>query len=83
MTSSMTSPNAVPKELSTESEAASALGISMARLHELLDQHIFNEGSKRPPGLQFNAGDLLLLAYWNKEASSPVRDKVVAIRVRR
>jgi hypothetical protein len=63
----MTLSKAVRKEYYTEAEAAHALGISIARLHELLDQNIFNEGRIRPPDLEFNGSDLLLLAYWNRE----------------
>ena len=46
------------------------LGISIARLHHLLDQYIFNVGSRRPPDLEFTSSDLLLLSYWNKESPS-------------
>jgi len=47
-----------------EKEAAAALGITVARLHEVLDQHIFTDGNKRPQALQFTSSDLLLLGYW-------------------
>ena len=47
-----------------EKEAAATMGITVARLHEVLDQHIFTAGNKRPQGLQFTANDLLLLGYW-------------------
>jgi hypothetical protein len=47
-----------------EKEAAAALGITVARLHEVLDQHIFTDGNPRPQALHFNANDLLLLGYW-------------------
>jgi hypothetical protein len=50
----------------SEHEAARWLGITLTRLHELLDQNIFNDGSRRPQNLQFNNGDLLLLSYWNE-----------------
>lgn len=63
----MTLSKAVPKEYYSEIEAARSLGITLARLHQLLDQHIFNDGSRRPAHLSFNSGDLLLLSYWNKE----------------
>ena len=48
-----------------EREAAAALGITVARLHELLDRHIFTEGNSRPPSLHFTSNDLLLLGYWS------------------
>ena len=54
------------KEPYTEAEAAAALGITIARLHQLLDQHIFTQGSPRPQSLEFNSNDLLLLSFWNK-----------------
>jgi len=47
-----------------EREAAAALGITLARLHEVLDQHIFTEGNIRPQSLHFTSNDLLLLGYW-------------------
>lgn len=47
-----------------EKEAAAALGITIARLHEVLDQHIFTAGSPRPQALQFTSNDLLLIGYW-------------------
>lgn len=47
-----------------EKEAAAALGITLGRLHEVLDQHIFTVGSPRPQALQFTSNDLLLLGYW-------------------
>ena len=66
----MTLPKAVTKEHYSEAEAARVLGISIARLHHLLDQHIFNVGSRRPPNIEFTGSDLLLLSYWNKESRS-------------
>jgi len=47
-----------------EREAAAALGVTVARLHEVLDEHIFTEGNVRPQSLQFTSSDLLLLGYW-------------------
>lgn len=47
-----------------EREAATALGVTLARLHEVLDQHIFTEGNTRPHSLHFTSNDLLLLGYW-------------------
>jgi hypothetical protein len=53
-------------EMYTEQDAADALGISLSRLHELLDQHIFNDGAPRPAGLTFTTSELLLLSYWQR-----------------
>jgi hypothetical protein len=79
----MTLPKAVRQDSYTEAEAALALGISIARLHQLLDEYIFNEGRRRPRDLDFNGRDLLLLAYWNRESRAdspePGNDKVVLI----
>jgi len=47
-----------------EKEAAAALGINLARLHHVLDEHIFTAGNPRPEALQFTSNDLLLLGYW-------------------
>jgi hypothetical protein len=47
-----------------EKEAAATLGVTLGRLHEVLDQYIFTNGTARPPGLQFTPSDLLLLGYW-------------------
>lgn len=52
----------------SESEAAAALGITISRLHQLLDQHIFTDGNQRPNFIEFTASDLLLLRYWSQEA---------------
>jgi hypothetical protein len=38
----------------------------LVRLHELLDQHIFNDGKPRPAGLNFTNAELLLLSYWQR-----------------
>jgi hypothetical protein len=66
----MTPSKAVTKDYYSEAEAARMLGISIARLHQLLDQHIFNVGSRRPPNIEFTSSELLLLSYWNKESSA-------------
>jgi hypothetical protein len=71
----------------SELEAVRALGITLARLHELLDCYVFNEGTARPPDIRFGSSDLLLLAYWNKDCPSPEpippRKNVVSITSRR
>jgi hypothetical protein len=62
------------KELYSEAEAAAALNISIAELHELLDEHIFTDGAPRPERVEFRCSDLVLLGFWSH--SAPV-NKVV------
>jgi hypothetical protein len=63
------------QELYSESEAAAALGISVSRLYQLLDQYIFTNGIQRPEAIQFTASDLLLLSYWSQDNQrSPCRE---------
>ena len=50
----------------SETEAASILGISLSRLHQLLDENIFNDGSIRPPDIRLRASDLVLLEFWDR-----------------
>ena len=59
--------------LYNEAQAAAALGITVGRLHQLLDKHIFPEGS-RPANIEFTASDLILLRYWcgNDHTPAPV-----------
>jgi len=66
-------------QLYTEAEAATALGISVARLHQLLDEHIFTKDSQRPSSIQFTSSDLLLLSYWSQETKRPVKHEVIAM----
>ncbi len=54
------------REHYSEAEAAKELGISLARLHLLLDANVFNDGMPRPPDIEFTTADLLLLKYWNR-----------------
>lgn len=68
------------KEFLTEVEAATSLGISLQRLHELLDVHIFNDGSARPTGLTFRASDLILLKFWDR---GPDDRKIIRMPIRR
>jgi len=78
----MTLAKVVTKEYYSEAEAARVLGISIARLHQLLDHYVFNVGTSRPPNIEFTSSELLLLSYWNKESSSSgtePRPNVVAI----
>ncbi len=55
----------------TETEAAAILGITIERLHRLLDENIFNDGSKRPPDLILRSSDLVLLEFWNRSTENP------------
>ena len=78
----MTLPKLVTKDFYSEAEAAHMLGISIARLHQLLDQYVFNVGCRRPPNIEFTSSELLLLSYWNRESptsSGETHQKVVPI----
>ena len=55
----------------SEAEAAHLLGISVSRLHMLLDENVFNDGSKRPQDLRLLSSDLLLLEFWNRSTENP------------
>jgi hypothetical protein len=55
----------------TESEAAVMLGISVDRLHKLLDENIFNDGSIRPANLTLRSSDLVLLKFWDRSTEDP------------
>lgn len=67
------------KELYSEAEAAAALGISISRLHQLLDQYIFTNGNRRPEAIQFTASDLLLLSYWSNDSKRTVTHEVITM----
>ena len=58
-------------EMYTEQDAADILGISVSRLHDLLDENIFNDGSRRPPDLSFTSQELLLLGFWQRSRPNP------------
>jgi hypothetical protein len=61
----MSNVNRSSQEPYSESEAAAALGISVYRLHQLLDKYVFTPGNTRPAAIEFTSSDLLLLGYWN------------------
>jgi len=63
-------PDTEPQEYS-EIEASNALNISLARLHRLLDIHVFNDGTPRPAELSFLPSDLALLSFWNRTTPNP------------
>jgi hypothetical protein len=67
----MPAQNAPVKEFYSEAEAAQSLGISIARLHMILDKNIFNDGSPRPQELRFQSSDLVLLGFWNRCTPNP------------
>jgi hypothetical protein len=71
------------KELYNEVEAASALGVSLGRLHQLLDEYIFTNGSQRPQSIQFTANDLLLLNYWSNDAKRSGTREVITMPKRK
>ncbi|MBV9608127.1 MAG: hypothetical protein JO187_01095 [Acidobacteria bacterium] len=62
----MTISSAKPKDYYSEAEAAATLGISISRLHMLLDHNVFNNGMHRPADLMLRASDLIVLGFWNK-----------------
>jgi hypothetical protein len=67
----MTKLKRTSQDLYSEAEAAAALQISIARLHELLDQYVFTGGNVRPAAIEFTSSDLLLLGYWNSSGERP------------
>lgn len=64
-------PQMPQRDYYSESEAAGYLRISVAHLHSLLDEYIFNDGSPRPQNLTFVESDLILLGFWNKTKENP------------
>jgi hypothetical protein len=71
------------KDLYNETEAAAALGVSVRRLHELLDQYIFTNGNQRPQAIHFTSGDLLLLSYWSNDNKRPAAREVLTMPKRK
>jgi hypothetical protein len=67
----MVNANTTQTDYYTEAEASSLLGISLSRLHKLLDDNIFNDGSTRPPELKLRAADLILLEFWDRSTGNP------------
>lgn len=67
----MIGPRNLQNESYTEVEAADSLGISIARLHFLLEENIFNDGTRRPDGLIFRPSDLVLLGFWHRTSPHP------------
>src|SRR5438270_8883418 len=54
------------KDSYNEDEASELLGISRDRLHLLLDQNVFNDGSGKPSNINFRVSDLVLLEFWDR-----------------
>ncbi len=79
----MTNPNRHLKETYTEAEAAAALGITVAHLHEILDQHIFTPSNRRPESIEFTSNDLLLLSFWNMNGKLPPARRVLRMPKRK
>jgi hypothetical protein len=67
----MAKPLKPKKEFYSETEAAGYLNISIPRLHSLLDEYIFNDGSSRPQEVTFCESDLVLLGFWIKSQENP------------
>jgi hypothetical protein len=67
----MTNPSRPLKETYSEGEAASALGITVAHLHQILDQYIFTHGNTRPECIEFTSNALLLLGFWSNNDNLP------------
>ncbi len=59
------------KDSYSENEAAQALGITVERLYRLLDEHVFNDGSRRPEHMNFRTADLVVLGFWNRAMPNP------------
>lgn len=68
------------KEFYSEMEAAEVLGMSMERLHLLLNENVFNDGSAKPQQLTFRATDLILIEFWDRTLAD---NKVVRMPKRR
>jgi len=83
MRPNMSNANRTAKEFYTEAEAAATLGISVVSLHQLLDEHIFTDGSRRPPALEFTPSDLLLLSYWSHRARKAPTYEVIPMPKRK
>ncbi len=67
----MVIPSNVKKEYYTESEAAEALNITVTRVRQLLDEHVFNDGKPRPEQVSFRLSDIILLEFWDRSTPNP------------
>lgn len=50
----------------TETEVAQHLGITLERLHHLLDENVFNDGGEKPESITFRPQDLVMIGIWDK-----------------
>ena len=64
-------PSNAKKEQYTEVEAAQELNISLGRLRQLLNEHVFNDGKPRPETLTFRLSDIILLEFWDRSTPNP------------
>ena len=55
------------KEFYTEDEIARELQITTHRLHQLLDEHVFRDGSLKPHPLHFRAQDIVMIGEWMRQ----------------
>jgi hypothetical protein len=56
-----------PEKLNfSEGEVAQQLGITLDRLHQLLDLNVFNDGGEKPERITFRPQDLVMLGVWDK-----------------
>jgi hypothetical protein len=67
----MAIPTNAKKEYYTEAEAAQALNISLPRLRQLLNEHVFNDGKARPEQLSLRLSDVILLEFWDHCTPNP------------
>lgn len=67
----MVIPSNIKKEYYTEVEAAQTLNISLGRLRQLLDEHVFNDGKPRPEQVSFRLSDIVLLEFWDRSTPNP------------
>ena len=63
--------SAAEDEFFSEQEAADLLGITIDRLHFLLDENVFNDGTKRPKELELHRSDIVLLQFWDRSTENP------------
>lgn len=63
--------SAIEDESLTEQKAADLLGITLDRLHFLLDENVFNDGTKRPKNIELYRSDLVLIQFWDRTSENP------------
>ena len=60
----MARPLSTDDALVNEAEACRRLGINVEELHDILDDHVFNNGERRPAECLFRNSDLVLISYY-------------------